>query len=72
MLCHYLLFSHGFNFQNYVCNGCHDLTTLSVNISDIAIIIVKNVNYCCILHNIMNSEATNLLENSILEDRRYL
>ena len=72
MLCHYLLFSHGFNFQNYACNGCHDLTTLSVNISDIAIIIVKNVNYCCILHNIMNSEATNLLENSILEDRRYI
>ena len=72
MLCHYLLFSHGFNFQTYVCNGCHDLTTLSVNISDIAIITVKNVNYCCILHNIMNSEATNLLGNSILEDRRYI
>ena len=31
----------GFNFQDYVCNGCHDLTMLSVNISDIAIITAK-------------------------------
>ena len=45
---------------------------LSVNISDIAIITVKNVDYCCFLHNISKSEAINLLENSILEDHGYI
>ena len=48
-ICHYWFFNHGFNFQDYVCNGCHDLIMLSVSISDIAIISVKNVNYRCII-----------------------
>ena len=53
-------------------NGCHNLTMLSVNISDIAIITVKNVDYRCIIHNISKSEAINLLKNSVLEDRGYI
>ena len=52
MICHYWLFNHELKFQNYVCNGCHDLTMLSVNISDVAIITVKNVDYRCIVHKI--------------------
>ena len=72
MICHYLFFNHGFKFQDYVCNCCHDLTMLSVNISDIAIITVKNVDYRCIIHNISKSEAINLLENSVLKDRAYM
>ena len=64
MICHYFFFNHGFKFENYVSNGCHDLTMLSVNISDIAIITVKNTYYRCIVHNISKFEAINLLENS--------
>ena len=45
---------------------------LSVNISDIAIIIVKNVDYRCIIHNINKSEAINLIKNSVLEDGGYI
>ena len=66
------VFNPGLKFQDYVCNGCHDLSLLTVNKSDIAIITVKNVDYCCIVHNIRKSEATNLLKNSVLEDRGYL
>ena len=64
MICHHYFFNHGFKFQNYVCNGCHNLTMLTVNISDIAIITVKNTDYHCIVHNISKFEAINLLENS--------
>ena len=64
MICHHYFFNHGFRFQNYVCNGCHNLTMLTVNISDIAIITVKNTDYRCIVHNISKFEAINLLENS--------
>ena len=67
MICHYWFFNHGFNFQDHVCNGCHDLTMLSINISDI-----KNVDYRCIIHNICKPEAINLLKNSVIKDRRYL
>ena len=41
-ICHYWFFNHGFKFQDSICTGCHDLTMLSVNISNIAIITVKN------------------------------
>ena len=57
MICHYWFFNHGFKFQDFVCNGCHDLTMLSLNISDIAIIAVKGVYYLCIMYGISKSEA---------------
>ena len=44
---------------------------LSVN-CEIAIITVKNVNYCCIIYNISKSEAISLLKISVLEDRGYI
>ena len=67
IICHYWFFNYGFEFQNYVYNGCHDLTMLSVNISDITIITVKNV-----ANNISKSEAINFLKNSVLEDYAYI
>ena len=52
MICHYCFFNHGFKFQDSVCNGCLDLTILCLNISDIAIITIKNVEYHYIIYNI--------------------
>ena len=42
------------------------------NISDIAIITVKGVDYHCIIFYISKSDATNLLENSVLDDIGYI
>ena len=67
MICHYWFFNDGFKFQDYISNGCHDLTMLIVDISNTAIIIVKSVDCRCIIHNISKSEGTDLLENSVLE-----
>ena len=50
-------------FQDSLCNGCHDLTIVYLNISNVTIITVKNVDYCCIIHNISKCEAINLLKN---------
>ena len=63
------LFNHGFEFQDFVCHDCHDL---SVNISNITIITIKNVDYCCIIHNINKSEAINLSNSSVFKDRGYI
>ena len=71
MICRYWFFNHGLKFQDFVCNGCHNLTMLIVNISDIAIITIKNVDYRCIIHNINKSEAINLLKKYVLENREY-
>ena len=71
MICHYWFFNHGSKFQDSVCNGCHELTVLSFNISDITIITFKNVDCCCI-RNISKSEAINLLESVVLENGGYV
>ena len=65
VICHYCFFNQGFEFQDFVCNGCHDLTMLSVYLSYIAIMTIKNFDYHYIIHNISKSEATNLLGDSV-------
>ena len=72
MICYYWFFNHGFKFQDSVCNGCHDLTILSLSMSDIAIITVKNIDCYCIVYYINKSEAINLSKNSLLEDHGYI
>ena len=41
-VCHYWYFlNYGFKFQPNVCNRCHDLLMMSMNLSDIAILNIK-------------------------------
>ena len=68
MIWHYWFLNYAFKRQNSVCNGCHDLTMLSFNVSDITIITVKNTDYRCIIHN-SKSGAINLLESAVLQKR---
>ena len=72
MICPNFFFNHGFKFQDYVCNGCHGLTMLSVNINDIAITTVENFDYNYIIYKIRKSDVTDLLNNSVLENRGYI
>ena len=72
MVCHYWFFNHGLKLQDSVCNGCHYLTVLCLNISDMAIITAKGVDYQCIIHGISKSEPIYLLENFVLDDRGYI
>ena len=44
-------------------NRCHDLLMMSVNLSDITILKVKNAGYCCIISEISKTEAIDLLQN---------
>ena len=68
IFCYHWNFNYGFKFQNSVCNCCHDLTLLCLNINNVAIITVKSVDYCFIIHGISKSEAIHLLKKSIIDD----
>ena len=72
MVHHYLFFIHGSKLQDSVCNGCYDLTMLFFNLSDVAIIIVKDVYYCYLIHKISKSNAIQLLESSMVDNFRYI
>ena len=65
-------FNHRFKFQDPVCYGCHDLTMLFLNLSDIVIVTVKVIDYRCIIHDISKPDAIHLLENFALDDRGYI
>ena len=50
MICNDLFYNHGFKFQDSVGSGCHDLTIFCLHVNDIALVLVKNFDYCCIIH----------------------
>ena len=52
-ICHYWYFlNKGFTFQPNICNGCHDLSMMSMNLSNIAILKIKGSDLCCIISRI--------------------
>ena len=69
---HYCCFNHGFRSQDSLCNGFDDLAMLRLNLNDIAIIIVKAVDYRCLIYDINKSAAIHLLKSSVLDDCGYI
>ena len=62
-ICHYWYFlNYNFKFQTNVYNRCHDLSMMSINLSDIIPILnIKCSNYHCIISLISKNEAIKLL-----------
>ena len=45
-ICHYwYLLDKNFNYESYLCNGCHDLIQKATNFNDVAIVSTKESNY---------------------------
>ena len=65
--CHICLYwyflNKGFTFQPNVCNGCHDLFLMSMNLSHIVILDINGFHFCCIFMRIRKSDSINLLQN---------
>ena len=69
-ICHYWYFlNYSFKFQPNVCNRCHDLLMMSMNLSDIAILNIKGSDYRCIISLISKNEAINLLRDADLTEK---
>ena len=69
-ICNYWYFlNYSFKFQTNVCNRCHDLLMMSLNLSDIAIINIKGSNYRCIVSLISKVVAIILMQNADLTEK---
>ena len=69
-ICHYWYFlNFSFKFQPNVCNRCHDLLMMCINLSDIAILNIKGSNYRCIISLISKNEAIKLIQNVDLTEK---
>ena len=69
---HYWYSNHGFKFQKCLCNGCHVLLMMCLNINDITIITVKGIDERRITQDISKYDAIHLLENSVPDDCGYI
>lgn len=45
---------------------------MCLDLSDITIITVKSIDYCCIFNDIIKSDVIHFLENSVFDDRGYI
>ena len=62
-VCNYwYFFKKECKFQSYVCNRCHDLLMMSMNLSNIYILNIKGTDYCCVIGGISKSEAKNCMK----------
>ena len=67
---HYWYFlNYSSKFQPNVCNRCHNLLMMSINLNDIAILYIQGSDYRCIIRLIIKNKAINLMENADLTEK---
>ena len=73
MICHYWYFKDiAFNYQPYVCNGCHDFSIIVQDLNDFIILKIKKVYYRCYIVGMNKKDAVRLLNNSVLDNKGVL
>ena len=70
-ICHYCYFKDiSFKYQSYLCNGCHDLMQKAMGFNNIAIVYIKENAYRIHFWYMSKDDAINLMNGSILHDKR--
>ena len=66
-ICHYQFFKDiGFKYENYLCNGCHDLTQKAMSFNNAAIVYVKGSAYRIHFWYMSKDDAINKMNGSNL------
>ena len=72
-LCHYWYFlDENFNYEPYLCNGCHDMMQKAVSFSNAAAFFAKGSDYRIHFCFISKNDAINLLNSSVLSNKGVL
>ena len=70
---YWYFFNYSFKFQPNVCNRCHDLLMMSMNVTyvyDIAILNIKGYDCRCIISFISKNGTLNLMQNADLTEKK--
>ena len=72
-ICYYLYFlDKNFNYEPYLCNGCHDLMQKAISFNDVAIASIKGSDYRIHFWYMSKSDAISMLNNSCLDNKGVL
>ena len=70
-ICHYWYFKDvGLPYENYLCNGCHDLMQKAMSFNNFAIVYVKGSAYRINFWYMSKDNAINIMNGSNLIDKR--
>ena len=70
-ICQYWNFKDiGFKYEQYLCNGCHDLMEKGMSFNNIAIVCVKGNAYRINFWYMSKNDAINIINGSVLLDKR--
>ena len=61
-----------FRYEPYLSNGCHDLMQKAVSFNDVAVVSIKESDYRIHFWYMSKSDANNLLNNSLLDNKGVL
>ena len=59
-------------YEQYACNGCHELSMMVYDLGDLMILNIKDVNYRCFVFNMSKADGIKLLNNSALDNKGIL
>ena len=69
-ICHYWYFlDKNFNYDPYLCDGCHDLMQKAMSFKYVAIVSIKGNDYGIHFYYISKNDAITLMTNSNLNDK---
>ena len=72
-ICQYWYFlDKNFNYERYLCNGCHDLMQKAMNFNDVAIVSIKGNDYRIYFWYMSKDEAISIMQNSYLNKKTGL
>ena len=72
-LCNYwYLVDKNFNYEPYLCNGCHDLMMKAVRFNVVAVVSVRGNDYRIHFSFMSKNDAINLLNSSALSNKGVL
>ena len=69
--CWYFL-DKNFNYEQYLCNVCHDLMQKAMNFNDVAIVSIKGNGYRIHFWYMSKDEAISIMHNSSLNEETGL
>ena len=72
-ICHYWYFlDKSFNYEPFLCNGCHDLMQKAMNFKNVAIMSIKGNDYRIHFWYMSKDEAISIMHNSRLNKKTGL
>ena len=59
-----------FQYDKYLCNGCHNLMQKAMSFNNVAIVYVKGIPYRIYFWYMSKDDAINIMNGSNLDDKR--